>query len=91
MSSINPTRQIADANAGIDQGQQRLVSAEKNMQQVVLGRSDSAGAARHALFLAKSLIGWMREISQFWLQEAENEKKAMRDLRLGDNRDVAIA
>ena len=91
MFSVNPTRQIANANAGIDQGQQNLVEAEKNMQQVVLGGLGSAGAARHALFLAQQLISFGREQFQTWLQEAENEKKAMRDLRLGDNKDVAIA
>ena len=91
MSSVNPTRQIANARAGIDQGQQNLVEAEKNSQQVVLGGSGSSGAARHALFLAKSLTGLMREISQFWLQEASDEQEAMRQLRLGDNKDVAIA
>ena len=91
MSSVNLTRQIADANAGIDQGQQNLVKAEENSQQVVLGGPGSSGAARHALFLAQQLISFGREQFQTWLQEAENEKKAMRDLRLGDNKDVATA
>ena len=91
MFIVNPTRQIADANAGIDQGQQNLVEAEKNMQQVVLGGPGSSGAARHALFLAQQLISFGREQFQSWLQEAENEKKAMRDLRLGDKTDLATA
>lgn len=92
MSGINPTRQIAAANVGIDQGQQNLVTAEQNMQQVVLGGPGSSGAARHALFLAQQLIGFGREKFQAWLQEAENEKKAMRDLRLADgNTDLATA
>ncbi|MFM7457581.1 MAG: hypothetical protein ACKO3R_02825 [bacterium] len=60
------------------------------MQQVVLGGSGSAGAARHELFLAKSLIGLMREISQFWLQEAKIEQEAMRQMRLV-NKDLATA
>ncbi len=91
VSAINPTRQIATANAGIDQGQQNLVEAEKNSQQVVLGGSGSSGAARQMLFLAQQLIGLKREQFQSWLQEAENEKKAMRDLRLGDKTDLATA
>lgn len=91
VSAINPTRQIATANAGIDQGQQNLVEAEKNSQQVVLGGPGSAGAARRMLFLAQQLIGLKREQFQSWLREAENEKKAMRDLRLGDKTDLATA
>jgi hypothetical protein len=91
MSSVNPTRQIANANASIDQGRQSLVTAEQKHAEVVLGGPGSAGAARHALFLAQQLISFGREQFQTWLQEAENEKKAMRDLRLGDNKDVAIA
>ena len=91
MSSVNPTRQIAAANVGIDQGQKNLVTAEQNMQQVVSGGLGSAGAARHALFLAQQLIIFSREKFRTWLQEAENEKKAMRDLRLGDKTDLAIA
>jgi hypothetical protein len=57
MSAINPTDRIAAANAGIDQGQQNLVKAEQNMQQVVLGGPGSSGAARQMLFLAQQLIG----------------------------------
>jgi hypothetical protein len=91
MSAINPTRQIATASAGIDQGQQNLVEAEKNSQQVVLGGSGSSGAARQMLFLAQQLIGLKREQFQSWLQEAENEKKAMRDLRLEGKTDLATA
>jgi hypothetical protein len=91
MSAINPTREIAAANAGIDRGQQKLVEAEKNSQQVVLGGSGSSGAARQMLFLAQQLIGLKREQFQSWLQEAENEKKAMRDLRLEGKTDLATA
>jgi len=91
MSAINPTRQIAAANVGIEQGQQNLVTAEQNMQQVVLGESGSSGATRQMLFLAQQLISLKREQFQTWLQEAENEKKAMRDLRLGDKTDLATA
>ncbi|MFZ4084224.1 MAG: hypothetical protein ACOYK1_01605 [Vampirovibrionia bacterium] len=91
MSAINPTRQIATASAGIDQGQQKLVMAEKNSQQVVLGGSGSSGAARHELFLAKSLTGLMREISRFWLQEAKTEQEAMRQMRLEGKTDLATA
>ena len=91
MSGINPTRQAAFANAGIDQGQQNLARAEQNMQQVVSGGPGFAGAARHMLFLAQQLISLKREQLQTWLQEAENEKKAMRDLRLGDKTDLATA
>jgi hypothetical protein len=61
------------------------------MQQVILGGPGFAGAARHALFLAQQLISFSREKFQTWLKEAENEKKAMRDLRLGDKTDLAIA
>ncbi len=91
MSGINPTSQIAAANVGIDQGQQNLATAEQNMQQVILGGPGSSGAARQILFLAQQLIRLKREQFQTWLQEAENEKKAMRDLRLGDNTDLATA
>ncbi len=91
MSGTNPTGRIAAGNLGIEQGQQNTVNAEQRMQQVILGGPGSAGAARHALFLAQQLISFGREQFQTWLQEAENEKKAMRDLRLGDNKDVAIA
>jgi hypothetical protein len=91
MSSVNPTGRIANANAGIEEGQKKTVTAEQNMQQVVSGGPGSAASTRHELFLAKSLTGLMREISQFWLQEASEEQKAMRQLRLGDNKDVATA
>ncbi len=91
VSAINPTRQIATANAGIDQGQQNLVEAEKNIQQVVLGGSGSSGAARQMLFLAQQLIGLKREQFQSWLQEAKTEQEAMRQMRLGDKTDLATA
>jgi hypothetical protein len=91
MSGINPTRQIAAANVGIDQGQQNLVEAEKNSQQVVLGGSGSSGAARQMLFLAQQLIGLKREQFQSWLQEAKTEQEAMRQMRLGDKTDLATA
>ena len=91
MFSVNPTRQIAAANVVINQGQENTVKAEEKMQQVVLGGSGSAGAARHEMFLAKALTGLMREISRFWLQEAKNEQEVMRKMRLGDNTDLATA
>ncbi len=91
MFSVNPARQIADANAGIEEGQKNLVKAEKNSQQVVLGGSGSSGAARQMLFLAQQLIGLKREQFQSWLQEASEEQKAMRQLRLGDKTDLATA
>ena len=91
MSAINPTRQIATASAGIDQGQQNLVEAEKNIQQVVLGGPGSSGAARQMLFLAQQLISLKREQFQSWLQEAKTEQEAMRQMRLGDKTDLATA
>jgi hypothetical protein len=91
MSAINPTRQIATASAGIDQGQQNLVEAEKNIQQVVLGGPGSSGAARQMLFLAQQLIGLKREQFQSWLQEAKTEQEAMRQMRLEGKTDLATA
>jgi hypothetical protein len=91
MSSVNPTRQIAAANVGIDQGQKNLVTAETKMQQVVSGGLGSAGAARHALFLAQQLISFGREKFRSWILQAKDEQEAMRQLRLGDNKDVATA
>jgi hypothetical protein len=91
MSSVNPTRQIADANQGIDQGQKNLVTAGQNMQQVVLGGPGSAGAARHALFLAQRLISFGREKFRSWILQAKDEQEAMRQLRLGDKTDLATA
>jgi hypothetical protein len=91
MSAINPTDRIAAANVGIDQGQQNLVEAEQNMQQVVLGGPGSSGAARQMLFLAQQLIGLKREQFQSWLQEAKTEQEAMRQMRLGDKTDLATA
>jgi hypothetical protein len=91
MSAINPTRQIATASAGIDQGQQNLVKAEQNIQKVVLGESGPSGAARQMLFLAQQLIGLKREQFQSWLQEAKTEQEAMRQMRLGDKTDLATA
>jgi hypothetical protein len=91
MSAINPTRQIATASAGIDQGQQNLVEAEKNIQQVVLGGPGSSGAARQMLFLAQQLIGLKREQFQSWLQEAKTEQEAMRQMRLEGKIDLATA
>ena len=91
MSAINPTRQTAFASAGIEQGQQNLVKAEQNMQQVVLGGSGSSGAARQALFLAQQLINFGREKFRNWLLEANFEQEAMRQMRLGDKTDLATA
>ena len=91
MSAINPTRQTAFASAGIEQGQQNLVKAEQNMQQVVLGGSGSSGAARQALFLAQQLINFGREKFRNWLLEANFEQEAMRQMRLGVKTDLATA
>jgi hypothetical protein len=91
MSSVNPTRQIATANVGIDQGQKSLVTAETKMQQVVSGGPGFAGAARHALFLAQQLISFGREKFRSWILQAKDEQEAMRQLRLGDNKDLATA
>ena len=91
MSAINPTSQIAAANAGIDQGQQNLVKAEQKMQQVVLGGPGSSAAVRQMLFLAQQLIGLKLEQVQSWLQEAKTEQEAMRQMRLGDKTDLATA
>jgi hypothetical protein len=91
MFSVNPARQIATANVHINQGQQSFVTAEQNMQQVVSGGPGFAGAARHALFLAKQLISFGREKFRSWILQAKDEQEAMRQLRLGDNKDVATA
>ena len=91
MSSVNSTRQIADANQGIERGRQNLVEAEKNSQQVVLGGPGSSGAARHALFLAQQLISFGREKFRSWILQAKDEQEAMRQLRLGDKTDLATA
>ncbi len=91
MSSVNSTRQIADANQGIERGRQNLVKAEENSQQVVLGGPGSSGAARHALFLAQQLISFGREKFRSWILQAKDEQEAMRQLRLGDKTDLATA
>ena len=91
MFSVNPTRQIADANQGIERGRQNLVEAEKNSQQVVLGGSGSSGAARQMLFLAQQLISFGREKFRSWILQAKDEQEAMRQLRLGDKTDLATA
>jgi hypothetical protein len=92
MSSVNLTRQIANANACVQGGQRLSVQAEQNMQKVVLGGPGSSGAVGQALFWAQQLIRCGCERLQAGLQEASEEQKAMRQLRLAEgNTDLATA
>jgi hypothetical protein len=91
MSSVNPTRQIVSAQECVKKGRRLFGQAEQEMQQLIAGGPGFAGAARHALFLAQQLICCGCEKLRNWILQAKDEQEVMRQLRLGDNKDLATA
>ncbi len=80
VSAINPTRQIATANAGIDQGQKNVVENTWKQQKALLGDGTTSGQLRQELLAAKLQGILSREQVEAWLNEALSEQALRKQL-----------
>jgi len=92
MANLNTSAHLGDINAKMDTWQGRHADAEGDIQKVVLGDPTvSAGEARQRLHVAMQVADLLRTTYRAWLQEAKEEQRMMREMRLDGTKDLATA
>lgn len=92
MTNFNTSAHLGNVNASMDTWQGKLAEGEGAMQRSILGDATiSSGTLRQNMHVAAQVLGFLRENLSSWLQEAKEEQRMMREMRLDGTKDLATA